>query len=557
MILDYLDRSAPNDLHADLCIIGAGAAGIAMARSFVGSSVTVCLVEGGGTRGEESSQALYEGSASGDVPFDTAGSRMRVFGGSCTLWGGGCIPLGDSDMTPRDWVPDSGWPLRHAELAPWYEKARDFCRIDPARGFTDGTFDGPPPRKPLDLDPEVMTNYVFARSPVLFGEAYRDTLAHADNVTVLLHANLLELRANDTASHVTEARIGSLDGRRGRVRARHYVLAAGGIENARILLLSDSVAPGGLGNANDLVGRYFMDHPSGTLGVVRSPHVDRLSRPYERNIRNKRAPLSAEIGLSTTAQGRHRTLNGRVHPFAMEGEVPAGIRALRDLRASLRKPVHNEGALLEARLNAALQNGPRSAASAAPPHAALHALRLGLHFGDVLRALAQKARDHPVVRSERVALVGFFEQAPNRDSRITLDASRDILGLRRVRVDWRLTDLDRHTYRTLTRLTGDRLAEACEGHFEPARWAVDADLPVEVHGTAHHMGTTRMANDPAQGVVDPACKVFGVGNLHVAGSSVFPTGGWAFPTFTLIALSLRLADRLRVLLQACESGGLG
>lgn len=556
MILDYLDPSAPTDLHADLCVIGAGAAGIAIARSFIGSSVTVCLVEGGGMRGEERSQALYEGSASGDVPFDTAGSRMRVFGGSCTLWGGGCIPLGDSDMTPRDWVPDSGWPLRHEELAPWYEKAREFCRIDPAYGFTGGTFDGPPPRKPLDLDPEVMTNYVFARSPVLFGDAYRDILAHAANVTVLLHANLLELRSNDTASHVTEARIGSLDGRRGRVRARHYVLATGGIENARILLLSDSVAPGGLGNAHDLVGRYFMDHPSGTLGVVRSAHADRLSRPYERSIGKERAPLSAEIGLSTAAQGRHRTLNGRVHPFAIEGEVPSGIKALRNLRASLSKPARDEGTLLEARLNAALQNGPGHAELASPPHTALDALRLGLHFGDVVRALVQKAGDRPVVRSESVALVGFFEQAPHRDSRITLDASRDTLGLRRVRVNWRLTELDRHTYRTLTRLTGDRLAATCEGRFEPAPWAVDADLPVEVHGTAHHMGTTRMASDPAHGVVDPACKVFGVGNLHVAGSSVFPTGGWAFPTFTLIALSLRLADRLRILLQSCESGGL-
>jgi choline dehydrogenase-like flavoprotein len=557
VILDYLDRSAPTDLHADLCIIGAGAAGIAIARSFIGSSITVCLVEGGGLRGEERSQALYDGIATGEVPFDAAGSRMRVFGGSCTLWGGGCIPLGDDDMMPRDWVPDSGWPLRHADLAPWYAKACDFCRIDPSHGFTDGSFDGPPPRKPLDLDPDVMTNYVFARSPVLFGEAYRDALGQSANITVLLHANLLELRSNDTASHVTEARIGSLDGRRGRVRARHYVLAAGGIENARLLLLSDSVAPGGLGNANDLVGRYFMDHPSGTLGVVRSPHVDRLSRPYERSVGKQRAPLSAEIGLSTTAQGRHRTLNGRVHPFAIEGEVPTGIRALRGLRASLRKPVHDEGTLLEARLNAALQNGPGYATPAFPRHAARHALRLGLHVGDVLRALAQKARDHPVVRSERVALVGFFEQAPNRDSRVTLDASRDPLGLRRVRVDWRLTDLDRHTYRTLTRLTGDRLAESCEGRFEPEPWAVDADLPVAVHGTAHHMGTTRMATTPRQGVVDPAGNVFGVGNLHVAGSSVFPTSGWAFPTFTLIALSLRLGDHLRVLLQAGESGCLG
>lgn len=556
MILDYLDPSAPADLQADLCVIGAGAAGIAIARSFIGSSITVCLVEGGGPTGEDRSQSLYDGASAGDMPFDAGTSRMRVFGGSCTLWGGGCIPLADSDMTPRDWVPDSGWPLRYADLAPWYEKAREFCRIDRAHTFGEGAFDGPTPRKPLDLDPDVLTNFIFARSPVTFGEAYRDELDRAPNITVLLHANVMDLRSNSTASHVSEARIGSLDGRRGRIRARHYVLAAGGIENARILLLSDSVAANGLGNDRDLVGRYFMDHPSGTIGTIRSDTADRLTRPYERTIGKVRAPVAAEIGLSTRAQGRHRVLNGRVHPFAIEGEVPRGIRALRELRASLRPPTRDEGALLEARLNAALRNGPGGAAIAAPPNPALAAMRLGLHIGDIVRAAAQKAGDRPTVRSDRVALVGFFEQAPNRDSRITLDDRHDALGLRRVRVEWRLTALDRHTYRMLTVLTGDRLANACDGRFEPESWAVDTDLPADVHGTAHHMGTTRMATSPGQGVVDTDGKVFGVGNLHIAGSSVFPTGGWAFPTFTLIALSLRLAGQLRTLLQACETTGL-
>jgi choline dehydrogenase-like flavoprotein len=117
-------------------------------------------------------------------------------------------------------------------------------------------------------------------------------------------------------------------------------------------------------------------------------------------------------------------------------------------------------------------------------------------------------------------------------------------------VDWQLTELDRHTHRVLGALTGHRLAQACAGRFDAAAWTTDPDGPSEVHGTAHHMGTTRMAGDATQGVVDTQGKVHGVANLHVAGSSVFPTGGWAFPTFTLIALSLRLAEQLRVLLDA-------
>ncbi|GAA0913799.1 GMC family oxidoreductase [Rothia nasimurium] len=547
MILDYLDGETPSDHHADLCIVGAGPAGIAIARAFAGSHLRVCLIEGGGLSGEERSQSLYDGTSSGPAPFDAGTSRMRVFGGSCTLWGGGCIPLADSDMEPREWVPDSGWPLRYDDLAPWYEKARDFCRIDATHGFGPGAFDGPTPRAPLDLDPEAMANYVFARSPITFGEAYREEMRNAPNITVLLHANALALESNESATVVTGLRIGTPEGRRGRVHARHYVLAAGGIENARILLLSDEVAPKGLGNDRDMVGRYFMDHPSGTLGTVQSATPDRLTRPYERTIGKVRAPLASEIGVAMSAQRRHRVLNGRVHPFAVEGDVPRGIRALRDVRAALRPPTRDEGALLEARLCAAMQNGPAGAV-ALPQGLAISAIRLGLHIGDVIRAVAQKIGDRPTVRSERVDLVGFFEQAPNRDSRVVLDQSRDALGLRKVRVDWRLTDLDRHTWRTVTALTGQRLADACGGHFEAAAWVKDETIPPEVHGTAHHIGSTRMSASPDQGVVDPDGKVHGMANLHVAGSSVFPTGGWAFPTFTLIALSLRLAEQLRDLL---------
>jgi choline dehydrogenase-like flavoprotein len=422
--------------------------------------------------------------------------------------------------------------------------------------FGPGQFDGPAQRKPLDLDPEALVNLLFARSPILFGDAYRDEMRAAPNITVLLHANLMELEANVSGTSVVRARLGTLTGRRGHVRARHFVLAAGGIENARLLLLSDSVAPRGLGNDRDLVGRYFMDHPRGTVGNVQSATPDRLTRPYERAIGKIRLPVSHEIGMANAAQRRHRVLNGRVHPFAVEGAVPKGIRALRNVRAALRPPTRNEATLLEARLSAAMANGPTNAAVATQPNLALSAVSLGLHIGDVLRAVAQKVADKPTVRSERVELVGFFEQAPNRDSRVTLGETRDALGLRRVNIDWRLTELDRYTYRTLTSLAGKPLADACGGTFEASPWAMDETATPEVFGTAHHMGTTRMSTDPATGVVDTDGTVHGVHNLHVAGSSVFPTSGWAFPTFTIVALSLRLAEHLRVLLAACEGSGM-
>ncbi len=413
MIIDYLDGSAATDFEADLCVIGAGAAGIAIARSFIGTSTTVCLVESGGLGGERKSQALCEGSSTGSPAFDTANSRMRVFGGSCTLWGGGCITLSKQDLEQREWVPDSGWPISYEDLEPYYRLARSFCRID-EHDFTDGSFIGPLPRPPIPFDEDTLVNQIFARSPVLFGEAYRGELERAPNITVLLHANLIELEAADEGTSVRGARIGTLDGRRGTVRARHYVLASGGIENARLLLLSDSVVPRGLGNGHDLVGRYFMDHPSGKLGTVFTDDPDSLTRPYDRNLGKGVAPTFPEIGLSGEVQRKQGLLNGRVHPFAVEGTVPNGIRALREFRAALHPPARDESTLLEARMCEAMKNGPSGgAAMLSQDGIGMLALRLGMGLGDIARAFVQKVADKPTVKSNHVELTGYFEQAPN------------------------------------------------------------------------------------------------------------------------------------------------
>ena len=557
VIIDYMGGTAPADIEVDLCIVGAGVAGIAIAKSFIGSSISVCVIEAGGLAGEEKSQALYEGDSVGTISFDPGLSRMRVFGGSCNLWGGGCIPFSRQDMAPRDWVPHSGWPLTYDELQPYYAKARAFCQIEEC-DFTDGTFLGRLVRQPLQVDESKLVNQLFARSLIFFGGSYRDELAQAPNITVLLHANLLELHATPNGKAIRQARIGSLDGRQGMVRARQYVLAAGGIENARLLLLSNSVVPQGLGNQRDLVGRYFMDHPSGKMGTVISDTPDRFTRAYERMPINCGTSVFPQIGLSSEVQRKYRLLSARVHPFPVEGPVPQGLHALRSLRAALHPPANDEGSLLEARLSAALKNGPMRNQSNELSKESIGklALRMGWGAGDIAKAALNKLTDKPTVASKHVELTGFFEQAPNPDSRVTLSDQVDALGQRKICVDWQITELDRYTYRTAARLFGTELTRAGGGQFQLAPWLEDEDSqPPQVHGTAHHLGTTRMADSPMHGVVDRDCRVFGVDNLHIAGSSVFPTGGWAFPTFTIVALSLRLAENLRSTLTAYASSG--
>lgn len=549
MIIDYRGGEIPSDIEVDLCIVGAGAAGITVAHAFLGTSVRVCIVESGGLVGERDTQDLYDCDSVGPTPLDAYNSRMRVFGGSCQLWGGGCIPLDKSDLLKRDWVPDSGWPVAHAELEHYYNEVRAFCRIDTHR-IVNGIFSTEPPLDPLPLDEDKLVNQRFVSIPVKFGDAYRSELERAPNITVLLHANLLELQAHADGGSIANARIGTLEGRRGRVLARHYVLACGGIENARLLLLSNSVIAEGLGNQNDLVGRYFMDHPCGSLGRLFTDSPDRLLQPYKPPRGKAETPLYTEIGLSPGAQRQHRMLNGRTRPFAVEAPLPGGIHALRGLRAALRKPVVDEGRELVQQLQQAmLHRGMPDGTAAVPAEStATLLLRVGLGIGDIARAWVRKRADQPTVPTSHIELLGYFEQAPNPLSRITLSGELDALGQRKAKVDWQFTALDRHTFRAAAGVFGGELARVCSGRFEPSPWLADDSRPAQVNSTAHHMGTTRMADDPREGVVDRNCRVHGIDNLHVAGSSVFPTGGWAFPTFTIVALSQRLAEMLHILL---------
>ncbi|HEY4531347.1 MAG TPA: GMC family oxidoreductase [Luteimonas sp.] len=549
MILDYLNPSTPDGFDCHVCVVGAGPAGIAIAAAFADSPYSVCVLESGGLDSEPASQALNEGESVGPDALDPALCRLRALGGSCRLWGGGCVPLTRLDLEARPWVASSGWPIDFDELAAWCRLARGACGIDPRHDIGDGSFVNAQFAHALPLCDEHAVDRVCIESPVLFQTHYRRLFEDARNITLLLHANLVELEASRDADRVQTARIGAVDGRRGQVRARHYVLAAGGIENARLLLASDSVHPCGLGNRHDQVGRHFMDHPRALAGQVVGGDLESLLRPYDRDGQRESRPLYRELALSDSAQRRLGLLNARARPIPVTGRAPAGLQALRELRATFRAPLQASANEVEGDVQRALAAGIAGPVVPAPNghvRRARLALRVGLNAHDVAGAFARRLRNRPVDRYSRVDLMAYFEQAPNPLSRITLGDTRDALGMRRVRVDWRLTGADHASYRISADLLGREAARSCGGRFEPAPWvAGDSPIRPAVMGTAHHIGTTRMSVRPEDGVVDPHCKVHGIENLHVAGSSVFPTGGWAFPTFTIVALAMRLADRLR------------
>ena len=506
----------------DLCVIGAGAAGIAIARRFAGHRASVVVLESGGFELESATQQLYD--------FENVGlprsplTRLRYFGGTTGEWDNRCAPLSASDFAPRPWIDHSGWPLSLDELEPYYAAAHDVC------GLKLNVYDESLPaildaRMP-SLDGSKLRNQFWQFSPgppVRFGTAYRQELAASTTVRVLLHANAtnIQVTPNGTAVEHVEAR--TLEGVTVRIRPRFVVLCCGGIENARLLLLSNRVEPQGLGNRRDLVGRYFMEHPRTECGVVAARDPYWLETTYSGYWRPPPdgAHFLAGVALSPAAQAREEVLScAAVFNY---DEPFSGTEALRRLfhRAS----------------------GGDSTAQ----DIARDVWRAMDDLGEVVinarRKFLLPGRDI-YRRPQAITMTCDVEQAPNPDSRVTLSSERDALGQPRARIDWRITDLERRTVQALATAIGEEFGRLNVGRVKLPEWLIDRHAPAAFREVHHHMGTTRMAPGPESGVVSRDSQVFGIANLYVAGSSVFPTGGHVNPTLTIVALSLRLADHL-------------
>jgi choline dehydrogenase-like flavoprotein len=517
MLLDFNDAAAPQRLEADLCVVGAGAAGISMARELIGSRLSVILLESGGLRLEAPVQALYEGTNTrGDFALD--GTRFRMFGGTTSVWGGWCAPLDEIDFTRRDWVPYSGWPIEREVLLPYYGRAQSLCQLGRYRYEV---AEWPELTKtPLEFDAAKLTHRMWQLSPpTRFGETYRDEVVRAPNLTLVLHATATEIETSDDASHVRQIRVSSLGGRRGLVRARQYVIACGGIETPRLLLLSNRVEAAGLGNGHDLVGRFFMEHPHADAGgVLISGEIGRFGDYGMRTVDREAVVLA--VGPSPAAQRRLRILNSSL--------AVSGTLCLRPTQSldSLNK------------IARAFESGRW------PASAALHFRTLLEDPDDVLREGYRQLRDEP---PRGYTFLARTEVAPNPANRVLLSDTRDALGQPRVKLQWRLGDLERHTVESTMRMLAAELGRLDIGRVRLNELLLrpDAAWSENLGWVGHHMGTTRMSESPRHGVVDANCRVHGVANLYLAGAAVFPTGGFANPTLTIVALSLRLADHLK------------
>jgi choline dehydrogenase-like flavoprotein len=524
-------------LNADLVIIGAGPAGIAIAREFIGSRRKVIVLEGGGLEMDPESQALYRGENVGRPYLPLEALRSRYFGGASNCWGGWCRPLDSIDFEKRCWVHFSGWPFKKAALDPYYERAHSLCGLGPYE-YDDLLFWeqrlNHPRLKPLHLsDSRVFTKIAQLSQHPRFGVVYREELARAENVEIYLHANVIEVVTDETATIVTGLRVATISGLEFRVEARQYILATGGIENARLLLVSNRVAQAGLGNQHDLVGRFFMEHPDVRLSELALEDSTAAPDLYDVQYAFFHAPAVACLALRDEVQREERLLNYQAWIIAVHiGEHSRGGEALKSLYRAIRKPT-----LPDHFMDTDASFWMRNVA---------HAI---LDFPNTASVALGRLTGSPRFVEKRV-LAHYCEPAPNPASRITLATERDRLGLNRVRLDWRFSELDRHTIRRAEEIISEEMKRVGVGRVISGIGGNDSHawLDDSLWGW-HQMGTTRMHEDPRQGVVDPDCKVHGMANLYIAGSSIFPTGGSNLPTLTIVALALRLADHLRSILR--------
>ncbi len=513
---------------ADVCVVGAGPAGITLACELLGSTIRVLLVESGGMEPSADVDVLNHGESAGLAFLGLRDGRTRAFGGTTKLWDGQCLPLADLDFEARSWVAHSGWPITAAEMRPFYARARSALAIPEhvndewiARRFASPSpaFDGGKLRPTFSVISHRLD----------LGRRHREALAAAPNVQVVLHANATRVHAGEQAA-AERLEIRTLEGKTGTVTARAFVLCGGGIENARLLLLSNGAEPSGLGNRHDLVGRFFQEHPVVYPAVLETASPAALQRHYDL-LRDGRRRYLPKMLLSDDVQRSRRVLNGMADVlYEYDGDSPVG--AAKDIYRSLREGRWPDRFAAKARR--ALED-------------------VGTIATTLYRRWARGRLTPPAPTRARLRIL--LEQAPDPGSRVTLSHERDALGLPRARVDWRLTDLERRTAEAVTETVGAELERLGVARLRAADWLADgrADWTDHVREAYHHMGTTRMADDPRHGVVDRDCRVHGVSGVYVCGSSVFPTSGSANPTLTIVALAMRLADHLKTVMRRAPS----
>jgi choline dehydrogenase-like flavoprotein len=516
----------------DICIVGGGASGIVIANELAETGLKVALVESGGEQYHQATQDLYKANNI-DFPFpDTSYTRLRFLGGSSNHWQNNTSPLSPLDFEKREGIENSGWPIQYKELVPYYSKAEPYCGVD-SDGYSLDKWLGTTGMKDITMgSSKIETRIAKAPfSPTRFFEQHGSNLVASENVEIITFSNIVDIEFDENSKRIERVIFNTLKRNEFVIAADKFIMCLGGIENARMLLHFNQKYNNKLGNQSDAVGRYLMEHPTpraAHLMAEKTPALD-LYMGY----REEKKSISGFLSLSDEIARENNTINIRM-PF-----IPQSNYTLSDGISSS----HIFGQALS---NYEL-----------PADASTHAWNILSDIDMVIEAIARKQFDTKIF--EHASGIGGYEipmmmeQTPDKNNRITLSSKKDKLGLAKINVEYRVTDIDKQRLWRSLDICAKEIAILDFGRLKTLKERSLRLWRDQLGFSAHHMGTTRMADNPNTGVVDKNLQVFGTKNFYISGSSVFPTGGSVPPTLTIVALSIRLADHIKSGVRSSES----
>lgn len=519
MIIDFLN-SSKSEFIADVCIIGSGAAGFASALTFLKSEINVLVIEGGDSTFKKDAASIHQAKNTGKHHAGIHKARERIIGGTTTKWGGQALPFMKEDFMDRPHIAVSGWPITYEDLKPFYRKAENILGTDPSTKFTYQPWNEWDIKLP-GFNKSILNLIVtkWCKIPN-FAVQHGEKIKNSSKVNILKNANVIEFLP-DELENVKSISIRSITQKEGIVKAKYFISAGGAFESVRLFLNSKKFSPQGIGNKNGLVGLYIQDHVAAIVGQIFPKNRKKFHAIFDTFYKNgykylPRLRLSPEFAKNNKLLHASAQIVFDIDSNNILTKVKENLTEIK----SKRKTYLSLVLLLLSDFN------------------------LYKILKIVFRWKILKRGTSPIAGP--IWLEIHSEQEPSLKNKITLNKDKDILNQQRISLDWNISELTNKTIKEMAKYSALELEKSGLANVKLESWVNFSNQNSSrlMTDSYHQAGGLIMGKNEQVGVVDSNCKVFGINNLFVASSAVFPTSSFSNPTMTTIALAIKISEQI-------------